>query len=536
MSPTGCHDRGFACSCVAVFLALALTLPVGSALQIGGDEPFELTKAFLCYLGYTLYNEIWNDQPPAHTLLLAGLFYLTGPSPLAARLLAVGFGALLVGLLAGWLRRQTGPLAAAAGVGVFLASPMALNLSVSAMLEVPAFAVGLVAAWLLERRDRLFDPVWLIASAATLAVALQIKLTAGLLVPAVLVLLLFPTSGHCFNACALSGPRAGPCGRADSESGWLGPGRLRLAESGPALALWLAALAAAFAMLSWILGTGGYDLLWAAHHSPAMNALLDDAQEYRFTLAEFEEFPEGTAGALVGIALSMWLGGWRRTVFPTVWLATVLVVHVQHRPWWAYYFLHLDVPMAWLFALAIHSAQMLWRDAPSANRHRSVWSQRAGLLILVLLLSLGTVYGGERFIREFMSIQSGERVQDSLLVQELRRHAPRARWMFTRHTIYTFHAQVPVPPPLAVLPAKRFWSGRLSEADLLREVQAWRPEILLLGEDEFSAGWGPWLESSYALVAQAQDLSLYVHKDIADLRQTPTRAPADFDPKTRLGL
>lgn len=533
-----CRDWGFACLWLAIYLAIAASLPLGSALQLGGDEGFELTKAFLCYRGHTLYDEIWNDQPPAHTLLLAGLFHFTGPSLLAARLLAVGFGALLVWVLADLLRRQTGPWAAALGVGVFLAAPMALNLSVSVMLEVPAFAVGLLAAWLLEQRSRLFQPGKLLASAVALAVALQIKLTAGLLIPALLVLLqLRPmnTAGT-DRGGARSEQEGSPPSSSGGQDGWFNQCRLRLAERTRVLTVWLGALVGAYALLSWCLGSGGYDLLWASHHSPAMRAELDRMREYRFTLSELGQFPEGVTAALVGVALLIWLRDWRRMMFPAVWLVTALVIHANHRPWWGYYMLHFDVPMAWFCALAIHAAHRLRRNSQSANGRDSLWRGRAAQGIPIVLISLAAVYGTERFAREFMSLRSSPRVEDCALVRALRHYAPHVRWMFTRDTIYAFHAQVSLPPPLAVLPAKRFWSGRLSEAELLSRVQAWQPELLLVGEDEFKAGWERWLASPYALVTQAQDLALWVRKDIAGDRQAPAKPRVDNGIEARLGL
>src|ERR1044071_2269681 len=73
----------------AVFFALSA--PIREGFIFGGDEGYELYKGFLFEKGFALYSEIWNDQPPLHTWLLAALFHITGPSLLAARLAALGF-------------------------------------------------------------------------------------------------------------------------------------------------------------------------------------------------------------------------------------------------------------------------------------------------------------------------------------------------------------------------------------------------------------------------------------------------------------
>ena len=82
---------------LTITIVIYLSLPLGSALEFGGDEGFELMKGYLCAKGYSLYSQIWNDQPPVLTMLLSLLFKSCGPSVLAARCLACGFGLLLFG-------------------------------------------------------------------------------------------------------------------------------------------------------------------------------------------------------------------------------------------------------------------------------------------------------------------------------------------------------------------------------------------------------------------------------------------------------
>ena len=80
-------------------VVLCLTVPLRTGLEFGADEGYELMKAFLVSLGHPLYYEVWNDQPPLHTELLALLFRVFGPSAYVGRLLSVGFAMVLVGSL-----------------------------------------------------------------------------------------------------------------------------------------------------------------------------------------------------------------------------------------------------------------------------------------------------------------------------------------------------------------------------------------------------------------------------------------------------
>jgi hypothetical protein len=218
-----------------------------------------------------------------------------------------------------------------------------------------------------------------------------------------------------------------------------------------------------------------------------------------------------------------------------VWLVTALLVHLHHRPWWDYYMLHLAIPLAWLFALAMDAVSKLHGGFARPSR-LSRWLSPGALMVQVLLISLGTVYGGERFALEFLAISSSERVAYNPLVQALRHYAPRAHWMFTRNGIYAFHARVLPPPPLAVLPAKRFWSERLSESELLSQVQGWQPDILLVGEEEYKAGRESWLDNHYIRATQAKHLALFVHKYIADTSPMLPKRTDSYDLERRLGM
>ena len=48
---------------LGAFVLLQCFLPLGTAVKIGADEDFELSKATLCLKGYRLFTQIWCDQP-----------------------------------------------------------------------------------------------------------------------------------------------------------------------------------------------------------------------------------------------------------------------------------------------------------------------------------------------------------------------------------------------------------------------------------------------------------------------------------------
>jgi len=55
------------------FHRAAMPLPLRTAVKIGADEDFELSKATLRLHGYQLYTQIWDDQPPLDTFIITQL-------------------------------------------------------------------------------------------------------------------------------------------------------------------------------------------------------------------------------------------------------------------------------------------------------------------------------------------------------------------------------------------------------------------------------------------------------------------------------
>lgn len=131
--------------------ALLCLAPIKSGFQFGGDEGHELMKALLVSRGHPLYTEIWNDQPPLYTEIIAAIFRLAEPSAFIARLVTIGFSVLLLAALCGVILRASGFLAASIAILLLGSSAYFLELSVSAMLEIPALSLGMCALWAASR-------------------------------------------------------------------------------------------------------------------------------------------------------------------------------------------------------------------------------------------------------------------------------------------------------------------------------------------------------------------------------------------------
>src|SRR5947207_10702057 len=106
------RDAGVLALMLAVFVGLQFFLPLRTALKIGADEDYELSKATLCNHGFKLYTQIWNDQPPLVTFIIANVLKHVSHSVLWPRLLTVGFAIVLLTGFFVLVRALSGSLAA----------------------------------------------------------------------------------------------------------------------------------------------------------------------------------------------------------------------------------------------------------------------------------------------------------------------------------------------------------------------------------------------------------------------------------------
>ncbi len=476
---------------VAFGVTLCWLAPLRTALQFGTAEGYELMKALLVSQGHPLYREVWNDQPPLHTELVALLFRLFGPSAYAGRLLGVGFAMVLVGTFFGVVRVRSGRAAGWMGVALLMASPAFLELSVSVMLEVPAIALGMAAVWAWDGYRRTERRRWLVASGLLFGCALQVKLTAAIFGPALAL-----------DWLAWRRWRWGPQPKT-ARPGW----RVMAGEA----ALWSGSVGLAFGAV--VLAFYQWDTLsvfWGSHFSVGTRRAA--ATGFEFDWPSLLQAPGLVLSASLGVMLLMWQ---RRAelLFPLVLLGTVLIVHAVHRPYWYYYALHFAPPLAWLGAAGLVEGGRALRW-PRAGLSRWGWVELA-LGVLLWFLVLGTVLTDwpARLRTEVRRLTRTVPASADPAVIALRQRAAGTRWIFTEHLIAAFWARLPVPPELAVIPAKRVWSGQIDGPEFRHYLAAYQPR-LLLGSPGVTRDFGleAYLAQHYRLVVDEPPVELYVRR------------------------
>jgi Dolichyl-phosphate-mannose-protein mannosyltransferase len=481
----------------AAVLLIYSFLPLASALEFGDDEGFEVIKPFLCMKGFSLYKEIWSDQPPLLTVVLTWAFRMWGPTIVTARMVAAGFGVALFVVFFELVRQRSGLWAAVLAGLLLLGSPVVLQLSVSVMLETPAFVMALLSALLLFQWCKHRHTGWLLASGAAMGLALQIKLTACLVGPAMLAEI---TLAQWFSGK----PR------------WL-----RATVQG--IAQWSVSFMLVFLAIGIVWARGSLQSSFRSHFAERPTAGWGRAEEHVLPGGLLLRHADGLGAAAIALVLLAARKRWREGAFPAVLLLTVSAIHAVHRPWWTYYYLHFALPLAWLGGLALRemiSAASGWLAPPLGLTYARTWKGLALLGLAALLLARPE----RRLEANIKDLRHRPTVASSRLVATIRQYAGRTHWVYADKVIYAFHAQVLVPPELAVIMFKRFWSGQITTEGIVAACKHYHAEQLVF-TDAPAPEWSELLASQYVLACTENDSTLYVAKSIYD----PVRTSLEGD-------
>jgi hypothetical protein len=84
--------------------------------------------------------------------------------------------------------------------------------------------------------------------------------------------------------------------------------------------------------------------------------------------------------------------------------------------------------------------------------------------------------------------------------------------MYTDQLVYSFHAGIPMPPPLAIVPLKRLWAGDMTNARIAEEMARYRPEVILLRNDTREVPFQDLLQADYRMIYQDEAQRLYASR------------------------
>jgi hypothetical protein len=449
-------------------LLLAGLLPLRTAELIAGDEGIELTKAWHWFREGHWDPAYWNDQPLTHTRVFALLFHLD-PSPLGPRLWSVGMSMLLLGAVASLTHTLFQDRAAGLTAATLVAvGPQTLHLSVSAVQEVPALALGAGAVALAWHPMTRRHPMLLGLSLLLVISGMAIKLTAGIYAAAAALGLVFhPSRPH---------PLAPVPRRLLLGSGYL-------AAAGLGVLLLLGAV------------DGRSTTEWLGSHWAAQQAAMDTSNPshgspWRTLIQYYPALALGSLSGLVVTVLTCRRSSQSWDPRLVIWAAVGVGFNAAIRPWWMYYSLSLWIALAPLAGLGF--CQGLRSLTRLSSTHRPSFTDPLGFAtaafaawIAMACLGWWTV---SAFFQDFQQLRKCRPGRDHPVVRLLHASRPtdREATVFSRESIWAFWSQLRTPGPLLVVTHKRFLSGDLDDQRLVTLVLEAAPDFLVS-----APGWDP---------------------------------------------
>jgi 4-amino-4-deoxy-L-arabinose transferase-like glycosyltransferase len=422
------------------FLVAIRFKPITQTFELDYDEGLNLIKSLLYSQGFSLYTQIWSDQPPLFTVLLSQWFSLFGQSVLAARFLSVLFSALLLWCFYQIIRRNLGILPALVATVLLFNSWLYIRLSICVMIGLPSLSLAMLSIYLLTLYKERFSNYFLVLSGGLLALSLQTKLLTVFLIP----LMLFSLLNFSFKAIK-------------TTKNWFHP-----------LVLWLGSLGVIYIIIGLLYQQfSNFDQLLQSHLNQPLEKKMVNFNNLNYLYHMMSQDYEYIFLAVIGI-LAIFLKKQRDGLFPLTWLLTAILIFLNHKPIWDHHYPLLAIPICWLAAYAVALLlDLSSKNFKSPNIKKRIFPSLVVVLLIVLVVATP-------------AHPKGRPPKNLEVMQLVLKYKSSTHWVFTDRPIYAFYAGLRVPPEIAVMSYKRLNSGDLTSKELLAVLQNYHPEQIVL--------------------------------------------------------
>ncbi|MGI2902396.1 ArnT family glycosyltransferase [Tolypothrix sp. VBCCA 56010] len=432
---------------MSLFVGFVLAIrfkPITQSLELDYDEGLNLIKAFLYGQGFSLYTQIWNDQPPLFTVILSQWFHLFGQSIFAARFLIILFSALLIWCFYQIINSELGKIPAFVATLVLFTSGLFIRLSFSVMIGIPSLSLAMLSIYFLNLYQKQYRQPFLILSGGLLALSLQIKFLTVFLIP----LMLF--------SLALTNVTIFP--------------KKQLKIILQPFLWWLGSLGVVFLLIGLCFQQFSHlDQIFESHFHQPSEIKLVNFNNFEYLKKIISPDYEYIFLAFLGI-LTIIIKKQRNGLLPLAWLVTATLILIKHKPIWYHHYLLLTIPISWLAAYAIASFLDFcknWHHSKSLKIKKFIFLILSATFIFLMITTPAN--------------PKGRPPTDVEVIQLLLKHKNSTHWVFTDRPIYAFYAGLRVPPEMAVISYKRLNSGDLTSKQLLTILQNYCPEQMVLG-------------------------------------------------------
>ena len=481
----------------AYFAAIYLFYPFRNVFQFDPDEGINLMKAMLVAHGYPLYIQIWSDQPPLFTQILALSFRIFGMQVNVARIVVLATSALLVWGLSHYLRTVWGFWSMLAGIILISVLPYYFTLSVSTMIGLPSIAFAMLSLASLTTWHQKKNTLWLVVSAILLGLSVLTKLWTGALAPIFLV--------GIFLDRFLQTDR---------------PDRWRAALR--AILVWVAVLALTSLGILLVTVKPGQlaqvliQQMILPHFNARASTIAADSIVYSSLNSYLELIWSFFFLALIGVLMVFRSRRWL-SMYLLAWAIFAYILLILVAPVWYHQQMLLTIPTAGLCAIAAGEI---------VNQLIRWWQSRKfhlidGALFVAALIGTGVVLFNHllplvpafTMTPNFAYQPTDKPPREMQVVYEIQKYAQQTHWMATDLPMYAFRADMLVPPEMAVVSRKRLVAGDFPDQELVALLHQYNPELVMLDRFDYP-GIQATLDASYDMKYTRFNKHLYVRNDL----------------------
>ena len=457
------------------------------------DEGIDLVKTQMFLRGYPLYSQIWDDQPPAFTYMLAGDFQLFGMNTNNGRLLVLLLACGLVWALTQFLEKVWGSWHALAGAVLLFLLPRFTDLSVSVMVGLPAIAFAMFSLWALLQWHRKHNYMWLMLSASVMALSVLTKIFTGFLAPVFMIGILLDE----YN-------------RSRQIKKWRQYMR-------PVLTWGLVFTLLLVVPAVILIKPENFFQVFQDHlTASALEKYRNDPGYHLGT--QILDARSILVLAFLGLFYSLIRKNWL-SFYLASWMCIAFILLARHVPVWSHQQLLITIPAAALAGVAVVEAFLSLRRYFLRSHPKN-----APMLIFFALATMATLaFTAYARVPTTLSVFETDptfgtpppkpTASEVKFLAYIRQYAPQTHWFVTDVPIYAFDTNLPIPPNLVVSSSKRVETGDLSEEDIIAAIQEYRPEQVMFGRNKFPQV-RKYLQQDYYLVEERGLSALYVLKNL----------------------
>jgi 4-amino-4-deoxy-L-arabinose transferase-like glycosyltransferase len=407
------------------------------------DEGLNLLKAYLMAGGHGLYSEIYSDQAPFFTWVLALAMGTFGPESAAPGAIALCCGtAALLGASATAAQVAGRGAAVLCAVLLLVTAPF-LKFASAVVLTTPALALGTWSLFLGMRSATSGSPRWAAASGCLLGLAVTTKVAYLYLSPITLMAVWLAPAGR---------PRGA---RATAAGAW---------AVGLAVPVGAVMLASPLRSMS--------SQLFAPHLA-ALGVFGQQAADARRAML----LAPGMVLTYLAAGMGLWsvhrAGSRHHAAVLAAWLGVVALWMLVHRPLWAHHLPDLLVPVS---VVVSAGAMTSWRVRPALPPGRARWLA----LLPVALWAMATAghAANHQYWRRWYDSPSERSLR--AVAQAIETASVSTDRVVVDRPILAFWAQRRTPPELAVISNKRLQTGGITDGLLTAALERFSPRVVCL--------------------------------------------------------